>query len=112
MTQVKTFIDEENDCLTKAFESALEEVFERFSTNKTSLSNEDLNEFHKAVNDEPIGEAALEFLQGSFDVDEKEQITLSGFKEFYMLQTSNVASETLKDLKKLGYNEKLEKISE
>lgn len=103
------FISEEGE-INQKFERALEEIFERFSTNKKSLSDDDLNTFHVAVNGEPMPVSGFEFLKsGNFELDENKCLTLEGFKEFYVNQTMSVPSETLSDLKKLGYNELLEK---
>lgn len=89
----------------------MKEIFDKFSTNKKSLSDDDINEYHKHVNGEPITEEALSFLKsGPFEVDENSCLTLNGFIEFYALQTFNTLSETIKDIKKFGYDENLEKI--
>ena len=37
---------------------------------------------------------------------------MSGFLELYLDQTIDAEAETLKDLKKLGYNERLELIAD
>lgn len=109
----RRFFDENGE-VTEKFKAALKEIFYKFSTDKKTLSDDDINEYHKYVNGEPITEEGLEFLKssGAFETDERSYLTLKGFIDFYHFQTFNTLSETIEDLKKFGYDENLEKINQ
>eukprot|EP01125_Pyxidicula_operculata_P022439 TRINITY_DN9176_c0_g1_i1.p1 TRINITY_DN9176_c0_g1~~TRINITY_DN9176_c0_g1_i1.p1 ORF type:complete len:224 (+),score=73.11 TRINITY_DN9176_c0_g1_i1:57-728(+) len=97
--------------MTEKFIATLVEIFQRFDVDKdNSLSDAELNKFHQVVNGTPIAKQTLAFLHENFEVDAKGYLTQDGFIAFYLSQTLGDASETLNDLKQLGYNDKLEKI--
>jgi len=92
---------------TSKFQTVLTEIFNRFDKdNDNSLSQHELDAFHRVVNGTPISAQTVKFLFDHFDVSNK-GLTLIGFIGFYMSQTIGDRQETWKDIGQLGYDKDL-----
>uniref|UniRef100_A0A6B2LKI2 EF-hand domain-containing protein n=1 Tax=Arcella intermedia TaxID=1963864 RepID=A0A6B2LKI2_9EUKA len=90
---------------TAQFGYVLGKIFERFDVDGDGLLNEEeLKAFSVCCNGEPFDEDTLLEMRENFVVSEDGSLTLEGFVQMYLLQTSSESTETWKDLKKLGYS--------
>ncbi|EGG22411.1 hypothetical protein DFA_04532 [Cavenderia fasciculata] len=100
-------LDKEDDYFLESVEKALKEIFARYDKDGDgALSIEELNAFAIGCNGQAFDQDSIESIQESFDVtdDDKQYLTLKGFMEMYLLQSSAEPEETWKDIKKHGYN--------
>jgi Ca2+-binding EF-hand superfamily protein len=103
-------LDDTTDDLTEKFKNVLIEIFTRFDEDKDgSLSDKELDAFTTACNGTILSADEKQDIKTHFQKDDKGNLTQEGFLEMYHMQTSADPKETWKDLKKLGYNKKLEK---
>jgi len=102
---------DDNGELSQLFVVALKEIFTRFDKDKDgSLNDEELDDFSRICNGEPFEEDSKQEIKSFFDVDEDSNLTLQGFLDMYHSQTSSEPQETWKDLKKMGYDDQLQKV--
>ena len=116
-------LDNEGD-FTDRCREVLTEVFQRFDKDSDgALNDEELDQFStvsyfvdifvnfvKACNGKPFDKDSKEEIKTYFKLDKNGNLTLNGFMEMYHMQTSSEPKETWRDLQKLGYNKKLEKV--
>lgn len=113
-------LDEDEEWFLPRAEEAFEEIFRRFDSGhpltaqpaaeKLTLgwSLADTQRFAMATNGREFGTEELIEIADNLEHNSKGQLTLQGFLDFYHLQTTSHPDETWKDLKKLGYDDKLE----
>jgi len=101
------FMDQKGNPTPK-FKAALVEIFNRFAVGEgdnKALTKQAMDKFHDAVNGGPLSSDAMDFLFcGEWELDDKGNITQDGFISFYLNQTFTDPTETINDLKKLGYD--------
>ncbi|KAJ1665476.1 hypothetical protein IW140_003200 [Coemansia sp. RSA 1813] len=99
---------------TPKCEAALVEIFERYDKDKDgALNDAELKAFAVFTNGEPFTAVDLEDIRGNLKCTENGDLKREGFLQMYSLQTNaGDDDETWKDLKKHGYNEKLDLIKE
>ena len=113
-------LDDDEEWFLPPAEAAFEEIFRRFDSGHPLTANPpapklslgwslaDTQRFAVATNGKPFGTEELVEIADNLEHNKEGQLTLQGFLDFYHLQTTSHPDETWKDLKKLGYNEKLE----
>uniref|UniRef100_A0A6B2L8Q4 EF-hand domain-containing protein n=1 Tax=Arcella intermedia TaxID=1963864 RepID=A0A6B2L8Q4_9EUKA len=96
--------------ITPPFKKVLDDIFNRFDKDKDGhLSLKELDSFHRVVNGSPIAQSTVQFLMDNFD-SSPQGLSSDGFTGFYIGQTIGDVSETIKDLKQLGFNADLSPI--
>ena len=86
----------------------IEEIFLRHDKdNDGALNDSELDSFAITCNGKPFDKESKAEIKDNFDVDSKNNLTQKGFFEMYNLQTNGDPGETLKDLKKHGYDDNL-----
>ncbi|KAN0027824.1 hypothetical protein ACTFIV_009648 [Dictyostelium citrinum] len=100
-----------NGGVTKKFITVLREIFDRFDGNKDNcLNKREMQSYSKAVNGQEMDLQSLQTILGGYDSHPRNGLTFTGFVELYVNQTIEDSSETLKDLKTLGYDSELKLI--
>ncbi|EAL61652.1 hypothetical protein DDB_G0291336 [Dictyostelium discoideum AX4] len=100
-----------NGGVTKKFITVLREIFDRFDRNKDNCLNKaEMKLYSKAVNGQELDLQSLQSMLDGYDSHPRNGLTFTGFVELYVNQTIEDSSETLKDLKTLGYDSELKLI--
>ncbi|KAK5583418.1 hypothetical protein RB653_005011 [Dictyostelium firmibasis] len=100
-----------NGGVTKKFIAVLREIFDRFDGNKDNcLNKKEMQLYSKAVNGQEMDLQSLQAIMGAYDSHPRNGLTFTGFVELYVNQTIEDSSETLNDLKTLGYDSELKLI--
>ena len=90
--------------LTDEFAAVLAEIFRRFDRDRDGVLNRaELGQFYKATNGKAITNDVVNFFRSNF-LWKRNGLTAEGFVYFYFSQTAEDPSETINDLKQLGYN--------
>ncbi|KAJ1820570.1 hypothetical protein GGH91_002493 [Coemansia sp. RSA 2671] len=95
---------------TAKCEQALAEIFERYDLDKDgALNDEEIQAFATFTNGSPFTESDLADIRTNLDCNEQGALLKGGFLQLYSLQTNaGDDDETWADLKKHGYNDRLE----
>ncbi|KAN0029399.1 hypothetical protein ACTA71_007526 [Dictyostelium dimigraforme] len=97
-----------NGGVTKKFIAVLREIFDRFDGNKDNcLNKREMQSYSKAVNGQEMDLQSLQTILGGYDSHPRNGLTFTGFVELYINQTIEDSTETLNDLKTLGYDSEL-----
>lgn len=103
---------EEDGAATRKFKQVLVEIFGRFDIDKDGvLSHAELRVFSGVANEgREFTDEELEELEEFFDWKEGPEggLTLRGWMDMYLTQTSSREDDTWEDLIRLGYTDKLE----
>jgi Ca2+-binding EF-hand superfamily protein len=93
---------------TPAAEAVFGEMFSRFDRDADgALDNKEIQLWANACNSKPFTQAELDEIRDNLDHNKEGNLSLKGFLNFYLLQSSSHPKETWKDLKKLGYTKEL-----
>eukprot|EP00941_MAST-03F_sp_MAST-3F-sp1_P000837 g837.t1 len=110
----KLFTDDGD--LVPRFRGILVELFRRFDVDGDCLlSPNELNDYARACNGAPFSRKELEEVRQFLDtkeIDGEHYLTIRGFTELYHTQSAARPEDTMRDLRKLGYGENLQKLSE
>ncbi|ORX85102.1 hypothetical protein BCR32DRAFT_265854 [Anaeromyces robustus] len=101
-----------DEWFTEECEELLRELFEKYDTDKDGYwNNDEINVYFSKTNGKKLTPEEYKEIIDSFDVNDREELTLKGFFEIYHLQTLNYKEETIDDFLK-NYDEKtlLEKL--
>lgn len=107
-------IDDENSpddgWFVPAVESIFTEIFHNFDEDKDGgLNGAELQIWAHACNNKQFSDEELNEIKDNLEHDDKNNLSLQGFLNFYLLQSSSHPAETWKDLKKLGYDTSLKR---
>ncbi len=106
-----SLIDDQTDDFTEKCRQALTEIFQRFDLDKDgSLNEAELDAYAMVCNEKVLSQEEKGEIKTYFKLDEKGNLTLEGFLDMYHMQTSADPKETWKDLRKFGYDKKLNKV--
>ncbi|KCV73347.1 hypothetical protein H696_00886 [Fonticula alba] len=119
-------IDNETDHFVPKFEAALNKIFDRFDSNADGyMSRPDIVNFTAASNGVGFDEDELDeiILYFAMDADAAKeanidpelackQLSRGGFLDFFHLQTLADPRETMRDLRRLGFNEDFDLVHE
>jgi len=100
------------DWFTHTCQKALEQTFLRFDVDRDGALNvAELQAFSRACNGgECFEEDEINQMRTFFEVDTNRNLTQTGFLQMYHTQTVARPSETWKDLRTLGFDEKLQRV--
>ena len=105
----KVGLVEKNGALTERFRLILGEIFKTFDKDQDGgLNRSELEAFAKASGTGQIDADEMKQLGQYFDTDKHGSLTKKGFEQMYLMQTNHQASDTWRDLEKLGYTKELE----
>ena len=105
------YLVDKNGVMTPYFYEVLAEIFERFDADKDKSWNlQELERFFLAVNGVKPTKQEISFIRQNCQTNNKGNLTMQGFMELELAQTSGSPEETWNDLQKLGYDKKLNKI--
>lgn len=101
---------EANGSLTPKFQAVLTEVFTKYDIDRDGgLCLEELEAFARASQSgSKIDESELKQLGQFFETDKNGYLTLKGFQQMFVLQTSQQPADTWRDLANLGYEKTLD----
>ncbi|KAJ3301351.1 hypothetical protein HDV03_001020 [Kappamyces sp. JEL0829] len=93
-----------DDWFTPQAESVLEEIFKRFDVdNDRCLNAAELQAFAVAANGAPFSSQEVAELREYFDCSASGDLTWTGFKEMYHMQSMSEPDVTRKDFTALGF---------
>eukprot|EP01116_Phalansterium_solitarium_P009091 TRINITY_DN23111_c0_g1_i1.p2 TRINITY_DN23111_c0_g1~~TRINITY_DN23111_c0_g1_i1.p2 ORF type:complete len:128 (+),score=49.57 TRINITY_DN23111_c0_g1_i1:46-429(+) len=110
---LETFDLTENDDFIPACKNALIEIFKRYDEDGDGFwSPQELDAYCIKCNGQPFDAEDKADLRDTYDTNDKGWLTLQGFLDLVYSQTEGDNTETWRDLKKNGYNQKLELVQQ